>query len=175
MTPEEFASERAESAVLAPGEYRDEYPPTRTWSEQRTDRQSHWDHAGFLVAYSECSDPADYGRFQMVIKPSGGIFEAAQPGSDTGFGPGPYESKLHPADLRTLEDYLKKMPPSNASGKDIHFIVSFFEAGVWVTRTYHSLPEGNPFQPLLRRMIQQSVSEQVKDSPKSAEFLAPEQ
>lgn len=185
MSSEEFAHERAESAVLAPREYQDGtvsilpdgsfLPDTRTWSEKRIDRQNHWDQEGFLVAYSQSGGPEDYNRFQIVIKPSGAIFAASQPYSGSHFGPDSYESKLPPADLRTLKDYLEKMTPSNASGKDIRCIVSFSKDGSWVTRTYDSLPAGEPFQSLLRRMFQQAGQEWVEKPPKSAEFLGPEQ
>ena len=135
------------------------------------DRHSHWAHEGFLVAYSE---DAGYSRSQMVVKPSGGIFEGEQnAGVGTASrGPGSYESELPPDDLHALADYLKKMPPSNASGESIHFIVSFLEDGSWGTRTYHSLPADNPFQPLLGRMYRQSVLEWHEDPPKTSEFLA---
>ena len=164
-TPEEFARERAESAVLAPEEYLDGSmgtipPDPRGWPDQQLDRQTKWGHEGYLLAYSESLTPDDYHRFQMVVKPQGGIFEASQGFSGSHFGPDCYESKLSASDIAELGNFLKRMPPSNASGKEVHFIVSFSQDGNWVTRTYSSLPESDPLRLLLERMIQQSVNEQ---------------
>ena len=111
----------------------------------------------------------------MVVKPQGGIFAASQPYSGSQFGPDSYESKLPQPESHALTSFLATLPPSDANGGEIHFIISFSKDGNWVTRTYDSLPSGNPLQSLLQRMINQSVGEQGNDPSKTAEFLAPEQ
>jgi hypothetical protein len=179
MTPAEFARERAESAVLAPEEYLDYSneavpPDRRKWPDRQMDRQMHWEHERFLFAYSECSGRDDYERIQMVVKPQGGVFEACQTYSGSHFRPDSYESKLSPAEADALKNYLSQMPLSDAGDQEVHFIVSFVAGGSWVTRTYQSLPPGEPFRPLLKRMIRQSAVEWTEDLFERSEFLKPE-
>lgn len=171
LTPEQFANERAESAVLAPEECYHEIPyhSKITWREDRLNWHQSWDHQGYLLAFSESSGPNDYERLQMVVSEGGGIFEWCQPYSGSHFGPDSYESKLTNRDFHNLKDFVAKLPPSDPKGEKNHFVVSFVKDGSWVTRIYNSLPTENLLEDILKRMLRQSqIEEIVNEDPPTA-------
>jgi hypothetical protein len=175
LTPQQLADERAETAVLAPAEREEKaiwLPVSGTeWADRELKWHRNWDHQGFLAAFSELSGTDDYTQLKMVVNLRGGIFEWPQPGSGLGLGPDPYESKLKETDFQNLKDFIMKLPPPDAIGEGNHFVVSSIEDGHWRTRTYNSLPAGNPFEKLLERMIKQSYATQGVAPPPGYEFL----
>ena len=179
LSPEDFARECTENPDLSWSKCWDDSastlpPDQRKWPYTQLQRQSHWDHEGFLLALGESFGYVPgQGPFVMVVKPQGGIFETSNLGMSDSTIPSSYESKLPPAEIHDLEDSLKRLPPSDATGEDIRCIVSFSYDGAWTTRTYRSLPPGNPFQPLLDRMIHQSLGGAWGEPYKDLEFLGP--
>jgi hypothetical protein len=132
LTAAEFANERAESAVLAEAEYSYDGGDSisesqRKWPQRQLRWHRDWNHQGYILAFSESLAPDDYLQFQMVVNQRGGIFEWHRPPPDSHDRPDSYEAKLPKEELAALEDFLTKMPPSDASGEETHFIVSFMK------------------------------------------------
>ena len=167
LTPAEFANERAESAVLAPAEYvLPELPEAESgWTARQLKWHRTWNHEGYILAFSEAPKrPFEYLRYQMVVNERGGIFEWCHSSSERSQGqPESCEAKLPKEELASLKEFLAKMPPSDASGKEVRFIVSFMNEGVWTTRTYKSLPPGSRLELILNGMIKQSAHDWDND------------
>jgi hypothetical protein len=176
LTPAQIADERAEGAALAQREHRapeDHFssPSPRQWLERELKWHRTWDHQGFLVAYSQMLDPRDHQRFKMVINLRGGIFEWNQMHAGSRSHPNSFEAKLPEADLANLKEFLTNLPPSDETGKETHYIVSYLKNGRWTTRTYNSLPAGSPFEGFLERMIRQSSERWDFDAPPGSPIL----
>ena len=160
LTAQQLADERAETAVLAPREYGDEFSKVAPkWVDRELKWHKKWDHQNYLLAYSVIFNPDDYAQLTMVVNLTGGIFEWCRPYPGSHFAPDSYESKLTEADFRNLKEYLAKLPLPDDAGEKNHVVISYLKDGHWTTLTYNSSPAGNPFEGLLKRMVQQSVDE----------------
>jgi hypothetical protein len=178
LTAAQFAKERADSAVLALSEYNSRLFPEvpgakQQWPENQLEWHRKWDHHGYLFAYSECLGLDDYEQLHMVVNQGGGIFEWNQDYAGSHFAPNSYESKLPAADLQTLKTFLATTSPSDADGKEIHYVISFLKDGDWHTRTYNQLPAGNPFEDFLKRMRRQSREDWSPETPRGEGLLKP--
>jgi len=78
----------------------------------------HWNHEGFLLAYSDSSS-ADLP--QIVVNKRGGIFEwrVLEGKTYTGVPIVAFECKLQPSEFESLKNYLDTLPQSQAISQPI--------------------------------------------------------